>query len=76
MACLNHTKGSLVELKPYKTNVNGMDTVLMLTDDDAKTRGLSASDIVKTDQADTEQSDRKQAARPANKAASPSSDKA
>jgi hypothetical protein len=70
-----------VELKPYRANVNGMDTVLLLTAEDAKGRGLSASDIVKTDQAATEQadktepSDRKQASRPANKATSPTGDK-
>lgn len=44
-------------LKPYKTTVNGYETTLMLSDEDAKAQGL------KTAEAPT----KKVAAKPANK---------
>lgn len=51
-------------LKPYEAEVNGVKTTLMLTEEDAKRRGLKE----KTSGA-------KKAAAPANKAASPQSNK-
>lgn len=44
-------------LKPYKTTVNGYETTLLLSDDDAKRMGLKA-----------EEPAQKQAPKPANKA--------
>lgn len=43
------------ELKPYETTINGATTTVMLTDDDAKARGLTgdakAADKVEDKQA-------------------------
>ena len=49
-------KGEAVNLKPYKTTVNGYETTLMLSDADAKAQGLF------------KETDAKQAPKAANKA--------
>lgn len=49
-------------LKAYKAVVNGAETTLMLTADDAKARGLT------TEKAETDTSAEKKAPSPANKA--------
>lgn len=52
-------------MKRYNVNIGGHDTVLQLTDEDAKARGLKPSDEVKS----------KEAKAPANKAAPPQQNK-
>lgn len=52
-------KGEAVSLKPYNTTVNGYETTLMLSDEDAKKQGLLKGEP---------KTDAKQAEKPANKA--------
>lgn len=58
-------------LKEYAVEVNGRQTTLQLSDEDAKMHGLKASDAVKKAAAD----DEKKAPAPANKAAKQPSNK-
>jgi hypothetical protein len=59
-------------MKRYNVEINGVPTVLLLDDDDAKDRGLKASDELKPDKPDTEA----KARTPANKARTPAQKRA
>lgn len=67
----------MAELKKYTTNVNGLETVLQLSDADAKTRGLVADKpAAKTAAADPDAAPaQKAAAAPANKSRTAASNK-
>lgn len=56
-------------MKRYNVNINGHDTVLQLTDEDAKARGLKASDEVKAETKEAKAPANKQRQAPSNKAA-------
>ncbi|MGW4641811.1 hypothetical protein ACWEN6_25055 [Sphaerisporangium sp. NPDC004334] len=59
-----------MDLKPYRVRINNTETTLLLSEEDARERGLTAKDLAADEQGDT-----RKAARPANKAAAAGDDK-
>jgi hypothetical protein len=59
-------------VKQYTVEINGMETTLLLSDEDAKERGLKPSDVVKPEADEPEAKGRT----PANKARTPANKRA
>lgn len=63
-------------VKPYNVEINGTPTTLLLSDEDAKERGLKAADVVKVKPEPDDDEPEGKGRTPANKARTPAQKRA